>query len=239
MTGVVTNIGVDHNYRPRYIYGMDTIPLRARKLARSRLALLDAFVARMDERPVEEISVRELCAAAEVSEATFFNHFAGKDELVVFFIQLWALEVGWRARRVLAERGALAAIEGIFADTAASVAAHPRVMGEVLAAQARLDHEPPVREVTFAERRLRFPDLDGVETLPSEGLDALLPWLLGEAVARGELPPDTDVRTLFLHLAAFFFGTPIVLRRIQPALVGPAWQAQLALLWAAAPKVRS
>lgn len=210
------------------------VSLRARKLARTRLALLDAFVERLDERPVEEIGVRELCAAVEVSEATFFNLFGGKDELIPFFIQLWALEVGWRARRVLAERGALAAIEGVFADTARSVAEHPRVMGEVIAAQARLDRAPPLREVTLAERHLRFPALDGVDELPSEGLDALLPSLLEAAVRRGELPPGTELRFLFLNLAAVFFGTPIALRRLDPAMVGPAWSAQLAMLWRAA-----
>lgn len=208
-----------------------TLPLRERKLARSRLTLLDAFVERMDQRPIEEIAVRELCAAAEVSEATFFNLFDGKPELVVFFIQLWSLEMAWVARGVLADKGALAAIEAVFAQTATSVAAHPRVMGEVIAAQARLDGPPPHRTLTLAERLLRFPDHPGIEALPAEGLDALFPWLLDEAVRRGELPADTDLRFLFLNLAAIFFGTPIALRAIDPAMVGPAWTAQLAMLW--------
>lgn len=208
--------------------------LRERKLARSRLALLDAFVARLDQRPIEEISVRELCAAAEVSEATFFNHFDGKAELVVFFIQLWSLEQAWYARKNLAERGALAAVEELFERTAVSVAEHPRVMGEVVAAQARLAAPVPHRALTPAERMLRFPELPGIEALPAEGQESLLPGLLEEAVRRGELPPGTDVQGIFLHLAALFFGTPTALKAVDPRLVGPAWRAQLALVWRAA-----
>lgn len=208
--------------------------LRETKPARTRLALLDAFVIRLDQRPIEEISVRELCAAVEVSEATFFNLFQGKAELITFFIQIWSLEMALHAHAVLAERGALAAIEAIYAATAVSVREHGRVMGEVLAAQARLDGPPPHRPLTRAERALRFPDRVVPPELPADGLGALLPWLLGEAVRRGELPAGVDLQFLFLNLAAVFFGTPMALRAIDPGLVGPAWQGQLALLWSTA-----
>lgn len=211
-----------------------TPTLRERKLARSRLALLDAFVARMDARPTEAISVKELCAAAEVSEPTFFNLFEGKAELITFFIQLWSLEMAANARDVLTKHGAFAAIQAIFDETAVAVAAHPRVMGEVLAAQARREGPPPRREVSLAERRLRFPGRPELDDTPAEGLDSLLPWLIGEAVKRGELPPSVDQSFLFLNLASVFFGTPIALRAIDPGQVGRAWRAQLGMLWRAA-----
>ncbi len=204
--------------------------LRARKHARARLALLDAWLERVETRPTEEISVRELCQAAEVSEASFFNYFGSKDALIVYFVQLWGLEMGWHARRASRERGPLAGIAEIFARTAAAVSASPRVMGEVLAGQARLDRAPELLPVTPAERALRFPDLDDLDSLPAAGLEVLLPTLAEEALAKGELPPGTDLRLLVITLAALFFGTPLVLRKLDPSLVGPIWQAQLRLL---------
>jgi AcrR family transcriptional regulator len=207
--------------------------LRERKLARSRLALLDAFVAQLDQRPLEAVNVKELCATVELSEATFFNLFDGKASLVILFIQLWSLEMAAGARGVLAKQGALSAIASIFATTATSVAAHPRVMAEVLAAQARREGPAPLVDLSPALRQLRFPDAPALWDAPAEGLDSLLPWLIGEAVARGELPADVDRDFLFLHLASLFFGTPITLRAIDPAMVGPAWAAQLAMTWRA------
>ncbi|MCA9613736.1 MAG: TetR/AcrR family transcriptional regulator [Sandaracinus sp.] len=204
--------------------------LRERKQARTKLALLDAFVEALGERSLEAIAVRDLCATVPVSEATFFNYFRGKADLVTYFVQLWSLDHAWHARRTLEREGALAAIGEIFARTAETVREHPRVLAEVIAAQARLEGPPEVHEIGLAERRERFAELDGIEELPARGLDSLLPWLLDEAIARGELRPDAPRDLLFLTLAAVFFGTPVALLRGSPAAVGDAWRAQLALL---------
>ena len=210
--------------------------LRERKHALARLALLDAFVSRLNGRPAEDIPVRELCDAALVSEATFFNHFGSKSALLVYFVQLWSIEVGWHAREVARAAGPLAALADLYARTARQVAEQPAVMAEVLAGQARLDRKPETITITPAERRMRFPDLPDLDSLPAQGLDAILPGLVREAIARGELPAETDVDLLVITLAALFFGTPMVLRRMDPGLVGPVWQAQLAALLAHPPR---
>ncbi len=46
---------------------------RARKLAQAKQALLAAAVERLDRRTLDEIPVQELCDAAQVSPASFFN----------------------------------------------------------------------------------------------------------------------------------------------------------------------
>jgi AcrR family transcriptional regulator len=212
--------------------------LRAKTHARSRLAVLDALIERLDQRPLEAISVRELCEAASVSEATFFNHFGSKSAVLVYFVQLWSIEVGWRARETAAILGPLAAIVEVFERAAADLVAHPGVMTEVVVHQARLGERPAITEVTAAERELRYPDLPGVASLPAVGLDGIWPALLADAVACGELPADTDVDLVFVSLAAFFFGTPIAVRRVDPRLVGPIWRAQVGALLAAPPRRR-
>lgn len=206
--------------------------LRERKHARTKLALLDAFVAAMEQKPIEEIAVRELCATVPVSEATFFNYFRGKADLVTYFVQLWSLDHAWHATRTLEREGALAALHEIFARTATTVREHPRVMAEVLAAQARYEGPVVAHEIGLAERRERFAELGGIDALPALGLDSLLPWLLEEAVRRGELSEEAPRELLFLTLAAVFFGTPIALLRVHPEAVGEAWSAQLELLLA-------
>lgn len=212
--------------------------LRARSYARSRLAVLDALVERLDQRPLEEIPVHEICEAAGVSQATFFNHFGSKSAVLVYFVQLWSIEVGHRAREVARQHGPSAAIFDLFDRAAADGVAHPGVMTEVVVHQARLAAPPSPPEITPTERAMRFPHLPDAATLPATGLDGLLPALLAEAVARGELPDDTDVDLTFVMLAGFFFGTPIAVRRVDPGLVGPLWRAQLATLFAAPPRRR-
>ena len=109
----------NYNFRVNYIFVTDG--RRDRKLAQTRLALLTALRERLAERPLEEINVRELAEAADVSEATFYNHFPTKTDLAVYFVQLWSVDAGWHA--AAADRhGPRAAFTAIFDATAADAA---------------------------------------------------------------------------------------------------------------------
>jgi hypothetical protein len=55
--------------------------------------------------------------------------------------------------------------------------------------------------------------------------------LIARAVREGELPAHTDVQGAFLGLSALFFGVPMILCRIDPMAVGPAYRAQLHTYW--------
>lgn len=58
------------------------LSLREKKYAKTKLALLDAATERIGEKTFDAISVKELCEQAEVSEATFFNYFPKKQDLL-------------------------------------------------------------------------------------------------------------------------------------------------------------
>lgn len=211
-----------------------TIPLRERKRARTRIALVEALLPRLAERPLEEIQVAELAEAAEISPATFFNYFPSKADLLSHFLQLWSLRVSALARQVEAEHdSALAAIEALFAATAAETGEHPRVMLEIIVHEARTTVRRPTI-VERAERLLFLPEIEDVEGLADSGLAGILPDLLGKAVARGELPPGTDVGTLTLAVVSVFFGVPLIVAAQDPRAVGELQRRQLQLLWAGA-----
>lgn len=207
------------------------LPLRPRKLARTRLALLHAAVEALRTQRLEDVAVKGLCEAAQVSEASFFNYFPKKSDLLVYFVQLWSAQMAWHAQRLAREKGGLAAVEAVFALTAEKVADHPAVMAEVLAFQARREKAARLPQLSLAERLLAFPDLEGIGDVPGMGLDALIPPLLEQAVAAGELPRGADLKQALLGVASVFFGVPLALLGVDPGAVGPAYRAQLALLW--------
>jgi AcrR family transcriptional regulator len=209
------------------------IPLRERKQAQTRLALLDAVVARLDgSHTFDEIGIRELCDAANISEATFFNYFPRKTDVLVYFVQIWSLDLAWRVRQSASTTSARASIETIFASTAREMRAHPGVMAEIIAHQARVSAPVAPTEVSLAERLAAFPDRPGIEEVPAVGLDGLIPPLLARAVALGELPRTLDQRAAFLGLAAIFFGVPLILRRFDPEGIESAYRQQLSIYWA-------
>lgn len=213
------------------------LSLREKKFARTKLALLDAASERIGDKTFDEISVKELCEQAEVSEATFFNYFPKKQGLLNYFIQLWVLEVIWKIQNLLEAQGGIAAIEEAFRYTGERVSRQPRMMLEIIAYMA-LDPDkaqcPSSTEgVTLAERLLRFPDLAGVESIEAvNGLDDVFRPPLTKAIEAGELPPETDVEVALVNLFSVFFGVPLCMAWQDADSVVPAYQQQLGLLWA-------
>ncbi|MCO4761206.1 MAG: TetR/AcrR family transcriptional regulator [Myxococcales bacterium] len=210
----------------------DALGQRDKKRARTRIAILDALIERLDARSMEEVAISELALAAGVSQATVFNHFGGKADIVTYFIALWGIEVGLVARRAMADcETTKHAIEAVFVATAETTARHPGVMLEIIAHQATLRQKPELPAISPAERLLRFGDDPDALEQPAGGLETVLPALISRAVSQGELPPDTDLQAVLLGLASIFFGVPLILARHQPDQLVNCYRQQLALFW--------
>jgi len=211
----------------------DDMPRRAQNRARTRVALVEALMPRLAHEALDDVPVVDLAKSAGISQATFFNHFPSKRHLLTHFLQLWGLRVGAEARRVRASHdSALAAIEVLFHRTAQQMAEGPRVMLEIIAHQAQMPADLQVSPVDLAERLLWLPGEPDVMALSDQGLGGLLPVLLTEAVAQGELPPSTDIGATTLAAASVFFGVPLLLANRQPQAIGPMYRHNLATLWA-------
>jgi AcrR family transcriptional regulator len=214
------------------VTGIGQISLRERKYARTKLALLDAAVKRMLDRPFDSISVRELCDEAMVSEATFFNYFPKKSDLLVYFVQLWSIDVAWHGRQTSKGTGGLTAIEAVFDRTAERASKRPRVMSEIIAFIAREQDAAVFKPISLAERLMAYPELDLVDDLPADGFEALVGRNLEVAVEMGELPAATDVLQTRVHLEAAFFGIPLVLGVAGAAKLKETYRQALQLVWA-------
>jgi len=206
------------------------LPLRQRKYARTKHGLLQAALARLRHTSLDAINAKDLCADVGISEASFFNYFPRKPDLLVYFIQLWSIEVTARARAVLAERGAIAAIEEVFRHTAEQARSNPKVFPEIIGYQARTTEPPTLGEITLAERLLAFPGQPGIEDAPAGGIQTVFPPLVHAAVAAGELPAHTDEQQAFVALASVFFGVPMLVRHA-PAAMADTFRYQLSLVW--------
>ncbi len=111
--------------------------LRERKFARTRLALAEIVTHHLENAPLDALSVKALCERAQISEATFFNYFPRKDDLVAYLDKLWSLELNWYGRQAAAQQQGLAVIEALFRYTAIQVQKKPGLMGEIIAYEAR------------------------------------------------------------------------------------------------------
>ena len=211
------------------------IPLRQRKKARKRLAILDAFVERLRHKSYTEVTVKELCEAVEVSEWTFFNYFPRKSDLFTYFVRLWSIEMTWHARRATGGGEGLATIEAFFDSAALLFEKNPRLLLEMAIFIASEPHQAATKKkmISLAERLMRFPDLEGIEDIPQGNITTIFSANLAAALAAGELPEGLDVEAAILNLEAIFYGIPmrLAMRNIFHT-VAAAYRRHLNILWA-------
>ena len=215
---------------PSVAADLHQLPLRERKFARTKVALLQAALDRLKAgRRLQDIAVKELCAEVEVSEATFFNYFPRKSDLLLYHVQLWTIEAGARA----AERSGLAAIETIFEFTGERMGTAPVVMLELIVTVASAQESLDFPDVGIGERLEAFPDLPGaIDAGVRTNVSSLFQQHLEDAVANGELPCDADVELAVQSLGAIFYGVPLATHCGGfDAPIAETWRSQLALLW--------
>lgn len=206
--------------------------LRERKFARTRLALAEIVTQHLENASLESLSVKALCDRAQISEATFFNYFPRKEDLVVYLDTLWSLELNWYGRQAAGQQPGLAVIEALFRYTAIQIQKKPGLMGEIIAHEARARDHVERPEITGAERAMAFSDLEGIEDGGGESLEMVLRGALQQAIEQGELPENTAIAAAMVGLVSIFYGVPLAIQHNNPASISPMYRQQLELLWA-------
>ena len=195
---------------------LNSLPLREKKYAKTKIALLNALLDELDKKALASIKIKELAFLAEVSEPTFFNYFESKQHILVYFIQIWAVEMNGIALQSEAKHNSyMEIVKDIFHQTAEQIAKHPQIMLEIIAFHAQKITLTP-HTITSAEKWLFFPTIDEVETLDGKGLESILPPLISKMIDAKELPKTTDPQHLFLTLSSLFFGTALLVLKESP-----------------------
>jgi len=147
------------------------LTLREKKYATQKLKILDAFDEKLKTKSLADISVKEIAAELEISEMTFFNYFGSKKEVLIYFIELWSLEM-----QILIEgKEPIESIYLIFDETAKTIEKNPNLFMEIVSAMALYGMAKKDIVIGKAERVLRF----GIETSHQAGgfNDLVLPLL--------------------------------------------------------------
>jgi AcrR family transcriptional regulator len=208
------------------------IPLRERKLLKTRLKLAQALRELLESVALDELAVRDLCDRVEISEATFFNYFPRKTDLLAYLSQLWSVELAWQGQQALAAgAGGLAPVQAVFERAAQQFQSAPGATGELIAWQARLRTRQAPAPLEANERRLAFPDHAGIAAMADQSLEQVLAAALQRAIDQGELPRNTHLPTTMVGLVSVFYGVPLALRLGNPAGIGAMYRQQLAVLW--------
>jgi len=129
-----------------------SLSLREKKYATQKLKILDSFDEKLKSKALVDISVKEICKELEISEMTFFNYFGSKKEVLIYFIELWSLEM----QELIKDAKPLEAIYLIFEQTAKTIEKNPNLFMEIVASMALQGMAKKEISIGKAERILRF-----------------------------------------------------------------------------------
>ncbi|TGU78367.1 TetR family transcriptional regulator, partial [Mesorhizobium sp. M00.F.Ca.ET.186.01.1.1] len=139
----------------------ETISLREKKKAKTKLALLEAALALINEGTFRSVLVDDICAQAEVSKVTFFKFFPQKEELLIYFMSIWQV----RCYKELADNGkrGFAAVRHVFSMVAEYAEKQPGIMLSLISFLAEQKMHPCVPALSEAELSLLFPDVEAAQ----------------------------------------------------------------------------
>lgn len=206
--------------------------LREKKIAKTKIALANAFVERLKTTRFANISIKEVCKSVEISEGTFYNYFPQKVEIVLYFHSLTMLKVAWNIEKMKGKLSPLELIDLTF-DLLSKEIELPHLFYEFVSISTTERRKPEKEDLTPAEKYYACPDCPGIENISFTSIDNFFLGLLDEAKKLGELKKKIKPEDIALLLHSILIGTPLAIE-IEDFNNLPKFQKrQLSLLWEA------
>jgi len=191
---------------------LNDLPQREKKYAKTKITLLNTLLNELETKKLVDIKIKDLAFLSEISEPTFFNYFDCKIHMLVYFIQMWSIDmnsIALKSENIYINNN-IEIIKDIFKKTSEQISEHPQIMLEIISFQAQgIELTPHI--ITDAEKWLFFPDIKDVENLKSMGLESIIPPLLENAKLKKEISIEVDTQMLFLNISSLFFGLALLL----------------------------
>lgn len=204
--------------------------LRAKKHARTKIALTQAFIERLRHARFEDISIRDVCRSAEISEGTFFNYFPGKLDVITYYVHLMILRIIWKARKQ-APRGSPVGLVNAFFEELANEFATIDIRYEIVSIMVAQRERTKKVVISGIERNLFFPDLDGIEDIRILFIDDFLRECLEGARKAGELPASVPIDNTVVSLLTLMIGTMIAVKFHDVKTIHEHYRRHLKMLW--------
>lgn len=204
--------------------------LREKKHARTKIAIMDAFMERLKHDSFDDISIREVCKDAEVAEGTFFNYFPAKIDVIGYYLYLTTTRIIWKARKEVPPGKYLPLIDSAFRQLSEELDSNGLVyqIFSVLLTQSK---KPKKAAISALEKILIFPDRPGIEETRSIALDEWFKECVILARKNGELPLNMNVDDVVISLITILTGTLLAVRFKDINSRGYHYVRQLKALW--------
>jgi len=204
--------------------------LREKKYARTKIAIMNAFMERLKKSRFDDISVKKVCVDAEVAEGTFFNYFPEKIDVIGYYLSLATVKIVWKARRETPAGRYLPLIDMVFSQLSGEVY-NNNLMYQIISVLLAQDERPRKITISALEKELAFPDCPGIEETSPVLFEEWFKECIILAQKNGELPAAVNADDLVISLMTIMCGTLLAIRFRDSDSRGGHYKRQLQALW--------
>ena len=205
--------------------------LREKKHARTKIAIMNAFIKRLEKTRFSDISIRQICKNVEVSEGTFFNYFPEKIDIIDYYMNLMFLKIVWKARKDVAAGSYIHLINSTFETTAEELLINNNIMYQIIALMIVQQEKPKTVDISDLERHIFLPGCDGIEHINIMTMDDFYRECLEKASKNNELPRGTNIDDLLISLMSILGGTLLAAKFTAIKDRAYHFRRQLRVLW--------
>ncbi len=211
--------------------GTKEYSLREKKHAKTKIAIMDAFIKRLEKTRFDDISIRQICKSVEVSEGTFFNYFPEKIDIINYYMNFMFLEVVAKARKDAPQGKYLLLINATFAKLAEELLKYNNIVYQMISLMIVQRERPKTVAISNLERQIYFPGSEGIENVRVMLVDDFLRECLIGAVKNGELAKNIKIDDVLVSLMTILSGTLLAAKFADIKDRSYHYMRQLGFLW--------
>ena len=104
-------------------------------------------------------------------------------------------------------------------------------MAAIMVFHATHDSKIELHVLNDADKIVAYPNYEGIEKIPAEGLDSVFSPNIKWAIDNNALPNKTAIPTTLLMLKSILFGVPLFVKEVSYKTVRKYYREQLNILW--------
>ncbi|MBU0469289.1 MAG: TetR/AcrR family transcriptional regulator [Candidatus Omnitrophica bacterium] len=204
--------------------------LREKKISKTKIALMNEFVKRLEVTRFNDISIKDVCDSVEVSEATFYNYFPKKSDLVQYFKELLTLKTIWEVEQKGSKMTPIEKID-LFFSVQADNMPNTNAFYELVSIFTGEKMRNIRLQLSASDKYYAFPDCEGIEEMPSMLFEEFLAAAMKQAIKDGIIVTKTKPADIVIGLMTIFVGIPLAIEEKDFVNLKNHYKKQLSVFW--------
>jgi hypothetical protein len=204
--------------------------LRQKKFVRIKKSLTEAFIERLKTINFDRISIKDICNQVEVSEATFYNYFPQKIDVILYFAATQVLKVSWIIFYKKQKLDPIKKMNFLF-DYFAKKMKDRYLFFEFISVLSGQKTPMQSLEISSFEKKILYPECEGIENVVLNPIKKIMKIIIQEAQEKKMIINSIKAEELSLVFHSALIGMPLSLESFDFKNLLKNYNLYLSMIW--------